>query len=146
MKLAVAFDHAGIPLRDPVLEALRGAGHEVLDLGDADDYPDVAVRVGLAVLAGEATRGVLVCGSGAGVSVAACKIKGIRATVAHDTYTAAQCVTHDDCNVVCLGARVVGSAYAADIVRAFAAAEFSREERHRRRVDKVLEIERKAST
>lgn len=143
MRIAVAFDHAGVPLRATVLDALGGAGHEPVDLGDADDYPDVAVRVCAAVLAGEAERGVLVCGSGAGVSVAACKMRGIRATVAHDTYTAAQCVSHDDCNVACLGARVVGAAYAADIVRAFAGAEFSGEERHRRRLDKVSEIERK---
>jgi ribose 5-phosphate isomerase B len=146
MRIAVGFDHAGVPLREPVLDALREAGHETSDLGTTDDYPDIAVTVCQAVLAGEADRGVLVCGSGAGVSVAACKIRGIRATVAHDTYTGAQCVTHDDCNVACLGARVVGSAYAADIVRAFAGAEFSGEERHRRRLDKVLEIERKGAT
>src|SRR5437773_10388943 len=101
MRIAVAFDHAGVPLREPVLEALRADNHEPLDLGDADDYPDVAVRVGAAVLTGDAERGVLVCGSGAGVAVAACKLRGIRATVAHDTYTAAQCVSHDDCNVAC---------------------------------------------
>ena len=141
MRIAVGFDHAGVPLRDAVMDTLRDAGHEPADLGTCDDYPDIAVRVCAAVLAEEAERGVLVCGSGAGVSVAACKIRGIRATVAHDTYTAAQCVSHDDCNVACLGARVVGPAYAADIVRAFAGAEFSGEERHRRRLDKVLEIE-----
>jgi ribose 5-phosphate isomerase B len=143
MRIAVAFDHAGVPLRETVIDALRGAGHDPADLGDADDYPDVAILVCRAVLAGDAERGILVCGSGAGVSVAACKMRGIRATVAHDTYTAAQCVGHDDCNVACLGARVVGPAYAADIVRAFAGAEFSGEERHRRRLDKVSEIERK---
>jgi ribose 5-phosphate isomerase B len=146
VRIAIAFDHAGVPLRETVVEALTGAGHEPVDLGDADDYPDVAIRVSAAVLAGEAQRGVLVCGSGAGVAVAACKIRGIRATVAHDTYTGAQCVTHDDCNVACLGARVVGPAYAAEIVRAFADAEFSGEERHRRRLDKVLEIERKGTS
>src|SRR4051794_37392738 len=145
MKIAVGFDHAGVPLRDAVLDALRADGHEAADLGTKDDYPDIASTVCAAVLAGEAERGVLVCGSGAGVSVAACKIRGIRATVAHDTYTGAQCVSHDDCNVACLGARVVGPAYAADIVRAFAGAEFSGEERHRRRLDKVLEIERKGT-
>ena len=146
MRVAIAFDHAGVPLRETVAEALRADGHEPLDLGDADDYPDVAVRVSAAVLSGEAERGVLVCGSGAGVAVAACKIKGIRASITHDTYTAAQCVSHDDCNVACIGARVIGPAYAADIVRAFAGAAFSGEERHRRRLEKVLEIERKATT
>ena len=145
MRIAVGFDHAGTPLRDAVMDTLRDAGHEAADLGTCDDYPDIAIIVCRAVLAGEAQRGVLVCGSGAGVSVAACKIKGIRATVAHDTYTGAQCVSHDDCNVACLGARVVGPAYAADIVRAFAGAEFSGEERHRRRLEKVLEIERKGT-
>jgi ribose 5-phosphate isomerase B len=97
------------------------------------------------VLDGEADRGVIVCGSGAGVAVAANKMHGIRATVAHDTYTGAQCVAHDDCNVICLGARVVGPAYAADIVRAFAATRFSGEERHVRRLEKVSEIERKGA-
>lgn len=141
MRFAVGFDHAGTPLRDSVLEAVEGAGHDADDLGTCDDYPDVAVRVGQAVLDGHADRGVIVCGSGAGVSVAACKLRGIRATVAHDTYTAAQCVSHDDCNVICLGARVIGPAYAADIVSAFAGARFSGEERHVRRLAKVSEIE-----
>ncbi len=145
MIIAVGFDHAGVPLRDTVLDTLRDAGHEPIDLGDADDYPDIARTVCAAVLAGEAERGVLVCGSGAGVAVAATKIKGIRAAVTHDTYTGAQCVSHDDCNVACLGARVVGSAYAADIVRAFAGAAYSGEERHQRRLDKVSEIERKGA-
>lgn len=132
-----------MPLRPAVLEALDG--HEPLDLGDRDDYPDTASLVCAAVLDGRAERGVIACGSGAGVAVAASKVRGIRATVAHDTYTAAQCVAHDDCNVLCLGARVVGPAYAADIVRAFAAARFSGEERHVRRLDKVSEIERKGA-
>lgn len=145
MRFAVGFDHAGTPLSDAVLGALRDAGHEPADLGTCDDYPDIASRVCQAVLDGDAERGVIVCGSGAGVAVAACKIRGIRATVAHDTYTGAQCVAHDDCNVICLGARVVGSAYAADIVRAFAAARFSQEERHVRRLEKVSEIERKGA-
>lgn len=141
MKVAVGFDHAGTPLRDSVIDALAGAGHDPVDLGTCDDYPDIAVRVGDAILGGTTDRGVIVCGSGAGVAVAACKLRGIRATVAHDTYTAAQCVAHDDCNVLCLGARVVGPAYAADIVRAFAGARFSGEERHARRLAKVSEIE-----
>ena len=143
MTVAVGFDHAGVPLRDAVLEAL--GGHEPIDLGERDDYPDIASLVCAAVLDGRAERGVIVCGSGAGVAVAASKVHGIRATVAHDTYTAAQCVAHDDCNVICLGARVVGPAYASDIVRAFAAARFSGEPRHVRRLDKVSEIERKGA-
>ena len=143
MRFAIGFDHAGTPLRDAITAALEG--HEVTDHGMCDDYPDIAVRVCKAVLDGDADRGVIVCGSGAGVSVAACKFKGIRATIAHDTYTGAQCVSHDNCNVICLGARVVGSAYAADIVRAFANASFSGEERHVRRLEKVSEIERKGA-
>ena len=145
MRVAVGFDHAGTPLRDAVIDVLGTHGHEVVDLGECDDYPDIAVRVGKAVLGGDADRGVIVCGSGAGVAVAAAKLRGIRATVAHDTYTGAQCVSHDDCNVICLGARVVGPAYAADIVRAFAGAAFSGEERHVRRLEKVSEIERKGA-
>jgi ribose 5-phosphate isomerase B len=143
MRFAVGFDHAGTPLRDAVAEALDG--HAVSDLGVCDDYPDIALRVCKTVLDGDADRGVIVCGSGAGVSVAAAKLRGIRATVAHDTYTGAQCVSHDDCNVICLGARVIGPAYAADIVRAFAGATFSGEERHVRRLEKVSEIERKGA-
>src|SRR5262249_58037968 len=98
---------------DAVLGAVEAAGHEAIDLGTDDDYPDSALKVGRAVADGDADRGVIVCGSGAGVSVAACKLPGIRAACAHDHYTAAQCVTHDDCNVLCLGARVIGSAGAA---------------------------------
>jgi ribose 5-phosphate isomerase B len=145
MKFAVGFDHAGTPLKDAVLGAVRDAGHDAADLGTCDDYPDIARLVCAALLDGSAERGVLVCGSGAGVSVAACKVRGIRATVAHDTYTGAQCVSHDNCNVICLGARVVGSAYAADIVRAFAGASFSGEERHVRRLAEVSEIEQRGA-
>ncbi|MCW2968771.1 MAG: rpiB [Solirubrobacteraceae bacterium] len=145
MRFAVGFDHAGTPLSDAVLGSLRDAGHDADDLGTCDDYPDIAMRVCAAVLDGSADRGVVVCGSGAGVSVAACKVRGIRATIAHDTYTGAQCVSHDNCNVICLGARVVGSAYAADIVRAFAGASFSGEERHVRRLAKVSEIEQRGA-
>lgn len=143
MRVAVGFDHAGTPLRDAVLEAL--SSYEPVDAGTCDDYPDIALRVGAAVLSGEAERGVVVCGSGAGVAVAACKLRGIRATVAHDTYTAEQCVAHDDCNVLCLGARVVGPAYATRIVRAFADARYSGEARHARRLAKVCEIEERGA-
>jgi ribose 5-phosphate isomerase B len=145
VKIACGFDHAGFPLKETVLDALRAAGHEVLDLGtdsaEPVDYPDVARVVGEAVRDGRAARGVLVCGSGAGVAVAATKMVGIRAATVSDTYTAHQAVEHDDVNVLCLGARVTGPALAAEILCAFAGASFSDEERHRRRVDKVRAIE-----
>ena len=142
MKLACAFDHAGVPLRETVITALQSAGHDPQDLGTADDYPDVALRVCRAVIGGDVERGVVVCGSGAGVSVACCKVPGIRATVAHDHYTAGQMVGHDNCNVLCIGARVVGTAIAAELVQAFADAQFTGEERHVRRLGKVDAIER----
>jgi ribose 5-phosphate isomerase B len=142
MKIACAFDHAGVPLRETVITALQSAGHDPQDLGTADDYPDVALRVCRAVVDGEVERGVVVCGSGAGVSVACCKVPGIRATVAHDHYTAGQMVGHDNCNVLCIGARVVGTAIAAELVQAFADAQFTGEERHVRRLGKVDAIER----
>ena len=149
MKIACAFDHAGFPLKALVLDTLRGLGHEPIDLGtnstDPVDYPDVARAAGNAVTSGEAERAVIVCGSGAGVSVAACKIPGIRAVVAHDYYTAHQCVEHDDCNVLCLGGRVIGPAYAAEIIEAFSHAQFSGEERHVRRLHKIEQIEREYS-
>ena len=146
MIIAVAGDHAGRPLLPRVVDALNAAGHETLTVGDtddgpADDYPDIARAVGTAVLAGAADRGIIVCGSGAGVAVAATKMRGIRAAVAHDTYTAHQMVEHDDVNVLCLGARVIGSEVAAELVTAFAGARFSGEERHLRRLAKVEEIE-----
>jgi ribose 5-phosphate isomerase B len=147
MRIACGFDHAGFPLKQAVIGALRDAGHDVLDLGtdsgEPVDYPDIAVSVGEAVRGGRAERGVLVCGSGAGVAVAATKLAGIRAATVNDTYTAHQCVEHDDVNVLCLGARVIGPALAGDILRAFAAASFTNEERHRRRLEKVDAIERK---
>ena len=142
MRIALAVDHAGVPLREVVREALQAGGHEIEDVGEHDDYPDVALAIGRAVASGAAQRGVLVCGSGAGVSVAACKLPGIRAAVCHDHYTAAQCVSHDDCNVLCLGARVIGPAVAAELAQAFAGAEFSGEERHVRRLGKVSTMER----
>ena len=141
MKIALAVDHAGVPLRTTVLQAVIAAGHDVHDLGQHDDYPDVALSVGRAIAAGEADRGILVCGSGAGVSVAATKLPGIRAATCHDHYTAAQCVTHDDCNVLCLGARVIGPAIATELTEAFCAARFSGEERHLRRVKKIAHME-----
>ena len=146
MKVACAFDHAGFPLKSLVLETVEAAGHEVVDLGtwstDPVDYPDTARSAAEAVRSGEADRAVLVCGSGAGVAVAACKFPGIRAAVAHDTYTAHQCVEHDAVNVVCLGGRVVGAALAGDIINAYLAAEFTGEDRHKRRLAKIDGIER----
>jgi ribose 5-phosphate isomerase B len=142
MKVAVGFDHAGVPLRDVVLDAVRAEGHEPVDVGTQDDYPDSALDVSRAVHGGECDRGIVVCGSGAGVAVAACKLPGIRAAVGHDTYTAAQCVEHDNCNVLALGARVVGPMLAATCVRAFVNADFSGAERHVRRLAKIDVMER----
>jgi ribose 5-phosphate isomerase B len=146
MIVACGFDHAGVPLRERMLGLIASEGHEVLDLGtdstEPIDYPDKALEVGRAILDGRAERGVLVCGSGAGVSVAACKIRGIRAATIHDTYTGHQAVEHDGVNVVCLGARVIGAELAAEIVAAFLRAEVSGEERHVRRRAEVDEIER----
>jgi ribose 5-phosphate isomerase B len=144
--VACGFDHAGFPLRERVLSVIAGAGHEVLDLGTdrpvAVDYPDKALEVGRAVVSGRAERGIIVCGSGAGVSVAACKVRGVRAATIHDTYTAHQAVEHDGVNVLCLGGRVIGAEVAAELVSTFLAARISDEERHVRRRAKVQEIER----
>jgi ribose 5-phosphate isomerase B len=149
MRIACAFDHAGFPLKALVLEVVQAAGHEPVDLGtnstDPVDYPDTARSAAELIRAGEADRAVVVCGSGAGVAVAACKFPGIRAATAHDTYTGHQCVEHDDCNVLCLGARVVGPALAGEIIAAFLRAEFSGEERHVRRLGKIEAIEREFS-
>jgi ribose 5-phosphate isomerase B len=144
--VACGFDHAGYPLRGALLGTIEALGHTVLDLGTDNptpiDYPDKALAVGQAVLEGRAERGLIVCGSGAGVSVAACKIRGIRAATVHDTYTAHQCVEHDDVNVLCMGGRVIGVEVAREIVTAYLSASFSGEERHVRRLAKVAEIER----
>ena len=148
MRIAVAADHAGVPLNGRVVEELRAAGHEVEDMGthDAsrpDDYPDYAARVGEAVRAGRVELGIVVCGSGVGACVAANKLRGVRAALCGDTYSARQSREHDDCNVLCLGARVTGVALATEIVRAFTAARFNGEERHLRRLAKVLDIEKR---
>ncbi len=146
MIVACGFDHAGFPLRAMLMSTIEAAGHQVLDLGtdtpEPIDYPDKALAVGQTVVSGQAERGIIVCGSGAGVSVAACKIKGIRAATVHDHYTAHQCVEHDDVNVICMGGRVIGAEVAREIALAFLGAAFSGEERHVRRVHKVAEIER----
>lgn len=141
MKIAIAVDHAGQPLLDTVTEAVTAGGHEPSVLGWSGDYPDIALAVAKAVASGDADRGILICGSGAGVAIAASKVDGVRAACAHDHYTAAQCVTHDDVNVLCLGARVIGSNVATDLVEAFLSVEFSNEERHVRRLGKVAQIE-----
>jgi ribose 5-phosphate isomerase B len=149
IKIAIGADHGGYPLNERVIEELRSAGHEITDFGthdgsQPDDYPDYALKVGQAVQKGESEIGILICGSGVGAAVAANKLKGIRAALCGDTYSGHQSREHDDCNVLCLGARVVGEELALDIVRAFVAARFTGEERHRRRLEKIVEIEKKA--
>ena len=145
MIIAVGFDHAGFPLKARVVRELEQAGHGVVDCGGFDttpsDYPDFARAVGTAVVEGRAERGVLVCGSGVGASVAANKIPGVRAALCHDTFSARQGVEDDDLNVLCLGARIVGAELAAECLRAFLAARFSNAERHRRRVAKIHALE-----
>jgi ribose 5-phosphate isomerase B len=150
MKVAVAFDHRGVHLRDTVLDLLRGDGHEIVDLGtDTDavriDYPDKAREIGEAVNDGDAERGVLVCGSGVGAAVAASKMRGIRAAICHDTYSAHQGVEHDDMNVLCLGSEVVGPSLAVELVRAFLEARFDGGERYVQRLKKVEAMERQMS-
>jgi ribose 5-phosphate isomerase B len=150
VKVVVAFDHRGVHLRETVLETLRGSGDEVVDRGvDTDavrvDYPDKAREVGEAILGGAAERGVLVCGSGVGASIAACKLPGIRAAICHDSYSAHQGVEHDDMNVLCLGSEVVGPSLAAELVRAFLEAKFDGGERYVRRLQKVEAMERNMS-
>lgn len=147
MIVAVACDHAGFPAKARVLEIIRALGHNALDLGvyapePPADYPDAARAVGEALQQGRATRGILLCGSGVGACVAANKMTGVRAGVCHDTYSARQGVEHDDMNVLCLGARIIGPELVSELVRAFLGAAFSGEERHVRRLNKVLELEK----
>src|SRR6188474_2110468 len=142
MRIAIGADHGGYPLNERVIEYKHKTAHEIIDFGThvgsrPDDYPDYAVKVGEAVRNGEAELGILVCGSGVGASVAANKLHGIRAALCGDTYSGHQSREHDDCNVLCLGARVIGEELALEIVRAFVAARFTGEERHRRRLAKV---------
>jgi ribose 5-phosphate isomerase B len=148
MRIAVGSDHAGHPLREPVFEVVRRLRHEVVDCGakavePGDDYPDFAQAVARAIQEGRANRGILLCGSGVGASVAASKFDGIRAALCHDTFSAHQGVEDDDMNVLCLGARVVGPALASEIISAFLRATFSGAERHRRRLAKIQEFERR---
>ena len=149
MRLAVGGDHAGFPLKGPVIEWLRAAGHTVEDFGthspDPVDFPDIAQSVCDVVRGGSTERGILVCGTGAGACIAANKIPGIRAAACHDTYAAHQCVEHDDANVLCIGAQIVGIKLVEEILRAFLAAEFSTEADFRRRVAKLAELERRAA-
>jgi ribose 5-phosphate isomerase B len=145
MKVAVAADHAGFPLKDRMIQIIRDAGHSPIDFGthstEPVDYPEYVEKVGRAIQRGEVERAIILCGSGVGASIAANKMRGIRAGLCHDTYSAHQAVEHDDINVLTLGARVIGVELAAEIVRNFLEAKFSNEERHRRRLKKVMEIE-----
>src|SRR5215813_11392103 len=147
MKVVIGSDHAGFQLKSAVGDLLRSMGHSVLDVGafneNPSDYPDFAAAVGRAVLEGNAERGVLICGSGVGASVAANKLKGIRAAVCHDCYSAHQGVEHDDMNVLVLGSRIIGVKLAEDLVRAFLNATFTNEERHKRRLAKITAIEQR---
>ena len=146
----MAFDHRGVQLRDDVLATLADLGHDVVDLG-ADtaavrvDYPDKAREIGEAIKSGDAERGILVCGSGVGAAIAACKIAGIRAAICHDVYSAHQGVEHDDMNVLCLGSEVVGPSLARDLVRTFLGAKFDGGERYVRRLEKIEQMERSMS-
>lgn len=147
MKLVIGSDHAGFAMKNAMGDLLRSLGHSVLDVGafneNPSDYPDFAEAVGRAVLEGKGERGLLVCGSGVGVSVAANKIPGIRAGLCHDTYSAHQGVEHDDMNVLVLGSRIIGEKLAEDLVKSFLGAKFTAEERHLRRLNKVKAIEAK---
>ena len=150
MRVAVAFDHRGVHLREEVLATLAELGHDVVDLGtdtDAEriDYPDKAREIGAAVRSDEAERGILVCGSGVGAGIAACKIAGIRAAICHDVYSAHQGVEHDDMNVLCLGSEVIGPSLARDLVRTFLGARFDGSERYVRRLEKIAAMEREMS-
>ncbi len=148
MKIAIASDHAGYSLKQETLDIVKKLGHTPIDLGTNSpdksvDYPDFAQKVALEITSGKAERGIIVCGSGVGASIAANKFKGIRAGLCHDTYSAHQAVEHDDMNALCMGARIIGIALAEEIITAFLGAKFSNEERHKRRLDKVIGFENK---
>jgi len=150
MRVAFGCDHAGWPLRAPILAELRASGFDVVDCGSeepvpGDDYPDVAAAVGRTIVKGEADRGVLVCGSGVGASIAASKLTGVRCALCHDPFSAHQGVEDDDMNVIALGARVIGPELAVELIRDFLRARFSGAERHRRRVEKIAALERSRS-
>jgi RpiB/LacA/LacB family sugar-phosphate isomerase len=147
MRIAIGADHAGFELKEKLRAGLRDLGHQVIDAGtvntDPVDYPDYAEAVAKLILAGKADRGVLVCGSGVGASVAANKLPGIRAALCHDTYSARQGVEHDDMNILVLGARVIGQELARELIRTFLSATFTGEERHRRRLEKIKALEQR---
>ncbi len=147
MRIAVACDHAGYPLKSEVVQAIEMADHEVIDLGtfgmESVDYPDYAEKAGRAVVNGEADRAIVICGSGVGACIAANKVHGVYAGLCHDTYSAHQAVEHDDMNVLCMGARIIGPEVAKEIVASFLGAVFSNEDRHKRRVGKIRAIEQK---
>jgi len=149
MRVAIAADHAGFELKGLILELVRSQGHDALDLGthsaDPVDYPDQSAAVARCLLDGGAERGIVVCGSGAGAGIAANKFEGILAAAVYDTYTARQCVEHDDVNVIALGARVTGVELAREIVRSFLDARFSGEQRHVRRLEKLRELDRRGT-
>ena len=147
MKIAIGTDHGGFSLKQAIVDELKKLGHTVVDCGASDydakdDYPDFARAVGAAVQRGDAERGIILCGSGVGASIAATKMRGIRAALCHDTYSAHQGVEHDNMNVLCLGARIIGDELARELVRAFLSARFDTSERFQRRLNKVLEIEK----
>jgi ribose 5-phosphate isomerase B len=150
MRITIASDHAGFELKQVLADFLRRQGHQILDIGthstEPVDYPDFAEALAVKVLRGESERGILICGSGVGASVAANKIPGIRAGLCHDAYSAHQGVEHDDMNVLVLGARVIGTELAKDLCLGFVKAQFSGEERHRRRLNKILSIEQRYSS
>lgn len=151
MRVAIASDHAGFKIKQVVLRTVVNMGHDAIDLGTYNeepvDYPEFADALGHDIQIGAAHRGILVCGSGIGACIAANKIRGVYASICHDTYSARQGVEHDDMNVLCLGGRVIGPALAEELVKAFLSAQFTNEERHRRRVGKIKEIElREASS
>jgi ribose 5-phosphate isomerase B len=146
MRIVIGCDHGGFPLKEPLLELLKKQRHQIIDVGtfsgEAVDYPDYAVKIAQAIQSRKAQRGIFICGSGVGASIAVNKFLGIRACLCHDTYSAHQGVEHDDMNVLCLGARVIGPALAVELVTAFLSARFSHEARHRRRVGKVNSFDR----
>ena len=146
MNIAIASDHAGFDLKEQMVKIVEKLGHKPVNLGTDSpdksvDYPDFAKKVALEIISGKAERGIIICGSGVGASIAANKFKGVRAGLCHDTYSAHQAVEHDDMNALCMGARIIGSALAEEIVAAFLGAKFSNEDRHQRRLDKVNAIE-----
>lgn len=147
-KIAIAGDHAGFSMKQMLVEYLPSLDFDVTDCGtdseESCDFPDMAESVGRLVIAGKVDRGILVCGSGVGVSVAANKIPGIRASLCHDSYSARQGVEHDDMNVICVGARVIGPELVMEVIRSFLSASYAPQDRHRRRIEKILEMERKA--